>query len=981
MRKCCSSVVAVLVLGLFSVPAWGHAAPDVVISAVSSTGVFDDLGASPIEIGVGEFVDLEVNIDGSVNPATNVVALDSRFVISGGAGLNCISTSILNQALLGTCSVCSSNCGPPNPVFGLVDVSGGSQTCSGLCLAGEMQLQCKAEGTFTVGWDPLDPAATVLAAAPPAGVIIDIVNDPDHWKSITIKCFIPAGECCVGTDCVDSQCATASGTNAQTSEPDCLACGGTWSFDKDCFTPCLCASDADCDDGDACTDDVCNVGNGICSFPATAAAAACAAQSVPPCVTFACNAASGACDDLSSGNDGNACDDNSVCTDGDACLAGACVSGKQIQGQPCASDADCASANEDPDIGVCVGGLCECEEAPCLSLEARGSAGVNQTDQLCYDEGDQLTVDLEVGVSAEALCGVQICLAHDPCLTLKGIEADPDGETGMSQKLIEIIDAAASQITYAAALPIGTACGVPPGTDPTNGTLTGGTIARLTFASTCNCKSPGVFFRECNPPTKLGGANGDITPQCCGGSGIACPTGALFFEPDLSISCSGGATGNADCGPGNTAQICLDPVVIEGDKCGDVDGPNCTCDRFQACDSDLDCGSGSAGMCDQLTAASDCASGNCVDDPLANEFGWDGFCATGVCLGGFCTDASPCEFTAAELALGGCFQFGPGRTELKCDASNGCKDRVACGTNIANTGKKTLCIDLELSPKMVGGNKLNPIVRCIELDLSNCAEFFCDGGSAAGELCQPLNSLSCDGEPDRCKADTIHFQEQVVFGKPGNVAGHGSLCIKVPPQNWDCLVATAEGKSLPATCNLECADNKGPWFASYKGSKAHGDTCHWLVQGNLNSDEHIDVADFTILAAQYPSTTSVSKECKPSGKPNADFNGDGLVTLSDYTFIIVNFFQEEKDPCAIKCVPGAALEFSAPRSSITVRELVEMGLGEYVRAADVDGNGVVDLADMSRFLEKNAADDPALAADLMNAVDAINQDLSSAGLR
>ena len=100
-----------------------------------------------------------------------------------------------------------------------------------------------------------------------------------------------------------------------------------------------------------------------------------------------------------------------------------------------------------------------------------------------------------------------------------------------------------------------------------------------------------------------------------------------------------------------------------------------------------------------------------------------------------------------------------------------------------------------------------------------------------------------------------------------------------------------------------------------------------------------------------------------------------------FTWIIVNFFDESKDPCAVKCNPAGAVEDRpAPQFEISVADLVAQGLGQYVREADIDRNGVVNLADVSQFLQRNAFEDPALANDLLDAVDAVRRDVS-AGLR
>jgi hypothetical protein len=946
-------------LGLIAGPAF---AQRVQLNPQSATGSFNDLSdPNNVEIAVGNSLLIYIQLDGTVTPFVDVSALDTQPAITpSGMGLNCDDITIdeaRGDLAVSDCTLCSATCGPP-AAAGMLSTAG-PQTDDFLAYVAEMTVTCKMAGSFSLGFSG-SASNTVIGSTPQ----VNIVDDPGEFETINIDCVIPQGQCCDGVDCVDASGTPQNGTNTTTGEAECQGVGGTWTFGLDCTSPCLCATNADCQDNDACTDNICNAGTGVCSFPATTAATNCAAMSEPPCITFACNSGSGACEDLSANNDGNACDDENPCTDGDVCNGGACDSGLLILGKACTVDSDCDNVAEGiaAPAGACLpDNTCDCSVNPTLCLQTSGST--NGSGQICHDEGDTVTVDVQVGPALEAICGFQGCMAWDPCLTLTSVAADPDGETGMSQKLIEVIDNGAGSLVYASALPIGTACDTN-GVDPTNGTLTGGTVARLEFASACNCKSPGVWFYDCNPPTRLAGADGAIEPKGCEGDSDPSPTGDLFFQPDLSISCPGGSTGNADCGGGNTRHVCLDAVELSGTKCGNVDGPNCDCKFYPACEDDLDCGNGAGDLCDMGTNTG-CGAFDCIPDATAQEFGFDGFCATGTCSGGFCTDFNACAFDAGELAAGGCFDFGPGRTEVTCDASNDCGDSDSCGFNITNTGQNTLCVDLELSPKMDVGNKNDAITRCVKLDLSNCSTFYCNYGDPTAGICQPGNPLYCGGDIEQCQVNTISYEEEVVFGAPDHIAGHGSMCVKVPPQNWDCLVATAEGKSLPATCHVDC-DASGDYVASFKGSSAQ-DTCHWLVQGNLDGDAHIDVADFTILAGQYPSTVGSQKSCGDG--PNADFNGDGLVTLADYTFIVVNFFAEEKNPCAVECNPAAAVaDLPAPRTSISVAELVDMGLGQYVRSADLDRNGVVDINDMSRFLQKNASDDPQLARDLLDQI-------------
>ncbi len=200
-----------------------------------------------------------------------------------------------------------------------------------------------------------------------------------------------------------------------------------------------------------------------------------------------------------------------------------------------------------------------------------------------------------------------------------------------------------------------------------------------------------------------------------------------------------------------------------------------------------------------------------------------------------------------------------------------------------------------------------------------------------------------------------------MFGSPENIPGHGQACLKVPPGNWDCIEATDPKHSLTSSCSLECNED-GVLRATFKGSKATNDTCHWLVQGNLDGNPNIDIFDYTILAGEYlnnyGSNDTLCKTGPVEGNNfNADFNGDKIVTLADWSFVVFNFFCASKDPCSVLCDPAPQFagagktKVQGPRAAVKVRELYAMGLGDYAEAADVNNDGVVDLTDISLFLE------------------------------
>ena len=273
--------------------------------------------------------------------------------------------------------------------------------------------------------------------------------------------------------------------------------------------------------------------------------------------------------------------------------------------------------------------------------------------------------------------------------------------------------------------------------------------------------------------------------------------------------------------------------------------------------------------------------------------------------------------------------FPPGVTTVWCDSIDNCGNQGVCHFSVINSGQNSLHIEVELSPTMDAG----PLTRGIEFSVSDC-------GAANPE--------------------SITASANVNFGFPFNIPGHGVAQVKIPSGNYMCLEARDPLHTLNATCTLTCEviEQKGSvWFSSFKGTKDLSDTCHWLVNGNLNGLDgdgigRIDVIDYVVYLAAG-ANNPIPGGNTPLGTvgPHADINGDGIVSLLDFSFILVNLFNTDKAGCDAICSPSAAAPIVAGgRESITLRELAEMGLGREGITADLDHNGVVNTADMALYL-------------------------------
>ena len=110
--------------------------------------------------------------------------------------------------------------------------------------------------------------------------------------------------------------------------------------------PGLCQTDADCDDGNPCTDDICSPLNGQCSNPCSPA--------------------------------GQVCDDGNACTAFDACDGACACVGTDVNTISCGIDADCPVGTCDQAAGLCV---CDAKCIPpgedCFTTVCDGGTFIN----------------------------------------------------------------------------------------------------------------------------------------------------------------------------------------------------------------------------------------------------------------------------------------------------------------------------------------------------------------------------------------------------------------------------------------------------------------------------------------------------------------------------------------------------------------------------------------------------------------------------
>ncbi|TFH23260.1 MAG: hypothetical protein E4H03_06600, partial [Myxococcales bacterium] len=282
---------------------------------------------------------------------------------------------------------------------------------------------------------PADVFAAATTECRAAGGICDVaelctgasITCPADAKS-TAECRGAVGECDVAETCdgigdacpadafVTEGASCGAGATDCSAQDTCDGVGTCQANDFDADTLCT-------DDGNICTDDVCD-GLGSCAHldntvpcddtdactqTDTCQSGACVGADPIACTALddchavgTCEPASGTCDDPNA-TDGTGCDDGDACTQIDACSGGVCVGGSPVI---CLAGTDCIDSE-----------ICDANTGQCVGGDPKAAATV------CTDDGDLCTDDTCDGAGT---CVHELDPVNDPiCVALAGCEAGP----------------------------------------------------------------------------------------------------------------------------------------------------------------------------------------------------------------------------------------------------------------------------------------------------------------------------------------------------------------------------------------------------------------------------------------------------------------------------------------------------------------------------------------------------------------------------
>lgn len=720
-----------------------------------------------------------------------------------------------------------------------------------------VDVPANAKGDYTI--DPDETQTFYQNDGPPGANNIPIAQI--NLGHIVVAC----GSCCFGVGTASPGCAdtTSASECAAMAQPAIFTSGGACANPPTDDGCCACLTNADCNDGDACTTDVCNscvctnspkatwdqVNECCDSATGTETALGCADQCEAASCSLPGNHGSAQCT-VTNGAD---CDDDNPCTYGDTCgaTAGSCA-GQDANLVACTDSADCAA---ETGVGYpCIDGFCNCTLTPDLDIEIIDLGGEN-----CFAEGEKVTACVRVAASSSPVNGGQVLIGYDPsCLDYNStVDAAPytNGVYG------PVVNESTGSIFVAVGVEFGSG----------NGPNGNANLVCFSFTKKGECNSCQICPLSNNPQnTYLTDDQGQrITVQ-------ANCSKAIYDKGGLSLTTPGNIKTNVDCDR---------PTAIE---------------NWSAPSASAECGNNV-----QVICRGEHDSGLQYDAATANGGGEFPLGASSFCC--YAVSDGPCGATV------GC----PPDTNCADADENGKPD--GCWTVTVND-ETSLDITVGLEP----GSQSNPggtVTRCIKFTLySNCATeplVFSDDVTFGGMFEYVGKSTGKIKIPGSGQFACITAQDQLhtlrscyTFDASDCAGGQLNARFSGDPRlggNW-LIGGNLDGwkKDDPnANPSLDVIDilDWGTFTSQYLHNYGFTDTPCGTPGPNadINGDGMVDLDDYAFISANFlvsskncccgPQTASANAVTEISvaqlraqglGELAAgDLNGDGLLNLAD----------------------------------------------------------------------------------------------------
>ena len=598
-----------------------------------------------------------------------------------------------------------------------------------------------------------DAAETAVASSdalettdlPPPDVVFwrgqdDVYQPADVALDTAPQCPGKLGCTCVKhSDCFVGVCLAVPGVGKRCVEPCAQVpplaevCDG---LDDDCDGL---TDEVPCDDGNACTTELCETAKGcvflplpgtctdgeVCTVADGCSGGVCKAGPAKDCndgegcTADTCVTGIGCLHTVIAGP----CDDGSVCTAGEACATGKCTGG---QWQAC-DDTNVCTIDTCKDSTGCIhaatGGPCEDGDLLCTIGDVCGGGECKPGPTLTCDDGQACTSD-----SCDKAKGCLHTAKAGPC---------DDGNPCTS----------------------GDGCD--------GGDCKGGSPTLCDDAKPCTLDACDAKAGCTASPSTLPCSDGNVCTvgDVCGGAGCA---------PGLPLACSDGNPCTDDsCAP---TQGCV--FLDNSAACND--GNACT--KQDVCIKGV-CQAATAGACDDANPCTsdscDPAAGcdnqpnklPCVDGDACTAFDT---CVDGKCTAGKatqCQDGNPCTSDGCAPSSGCVFLADP---KAKCSDGNPCSQGDHCGSGVCQ-GKSALQCD--------DGNPCTSDGCSVEAGCVHAvAAGPCDDGnpctaadSCAAGKCKGGNALLCnDGNP--CTTDTCTANAGCAYSASAGTCDDGNAC-------------------------------------------------------------------------------------------------------------------------------------------------------------------------------------------------------------
>lgn len=187
---------------------------------------------------------------------------------------------------------------------------------------------------------------------------------------------------------------------------------------------------------------------------------------------------------------------------------------------------------------------------------------------------------------------------------------------------------------------------------------------------------------------------------------------------------------------------------------------------------------------------------------------------------------------------------------------------TTCDQSIEVRPLNRLFADVQLSPIVS-----SPISRCITFEL-----------------------IACDSDPVTVEAEAV-FIDGIAEG----------VELLVPCGAYDCITARDRLHTLSRTDEAFHVDNDA-YVADFTGDPELGGD--WLIGGNLDGSDEIDLADLGVFLVQYGSDFGSGDTDCDTASPHSDISGDGVVFTEDLTFIQINHQKTSEQSCCGPPQPG-----------------------------------------------------------------------------